>query len=262
VRIGLAAAPFPKSLEHGMECVERFAREAAERGAMIVCFPESYIPGYSNIDEPVAPHSAAALEKALVRAREIARRSRVALILPMDWHGADGFQNVAAVISADGEVLGRQTKNQLDPTEDRIWVPGNARQIFQAAGVKFGVAICHEGFRYPESVRWAARRGAQIVFHPHCTGSNKTGRRPREFRSKENCYYEQAIMCRAMENTIFVASVNYGFAFPESATCVIGPAGDCVAQQPYGQAGLLVAEVDLAQATRELATRYKPDGYA
>jgi hypothetical protein len=26
----------------------------------------------------------------------------------------------------------------------------------------FGVAICHEGWRYPETVRWAARRGAQV----------------------------------------------------------------------------------------------------
>ena len=35
----------------------------------------------------------------------------------------------------------------------------------------FGIAICHEAFRYPETVRWAAVRGAKIVFHPHCTGS-------------------------------------------------------------------------------------------
>ncbi len=33
--------------------------------------------------------------------------------------------------------------------------------------MKFGVAICHEGWRYPETVRWAAVRGAKVVFHPH-----------------------------------------------------------------------------------------------
>lgn len=262
VRIALATAAFPKSIEHGMECVEKFVREAAERSAKIVCFPESYIPGYRGIDEPVAAHSAEALQAALERAREMARRWRIAVILPMDWDGAGGMQNVAMVISAEGEVLGHQTKNQLDPTEDHIWVPGNTRQIFEAVRVKFGVAICHEGFRYPESVRWAARRGASIVFHPHCTGSNKTGRRPKEFRSKENCYYEQAMMCRAIENTIFFASVNYAFAFQESATCVVGPAGECVAQEAYGEEGLLVAEIDMAQATRELAIRYRPNVYA
>jgi predicted amidohydrolase len=37
------------------------------------------------------------------------------------------------------------------------------------------VTICHEGWRYPEGVRWAARRGAQVVFHPQMTGSDRTG---------------------------------------------------------------------------------------
>ena len=39
--------------------------------------------------------------------------------------------------------------------------------------MKFGVAICHEGWRYPETVRWAASRGARIVFHPQHTGSDR-----------------------------------------------------------------------------------------
>jgi len=47
--------------------------------------------------------------------------------------------------------------------------------------VKFGVAICHEGWRYPETVRWAAVRGAKIVFHPHHTGSDHEGVRPTQW---------------------------------------------------------------------------------
>lgn len=70
----------------------------------------------------------------------------------MDWHGAAGIQNVAFVISAKGEVLGSQTKNQLDPSEDELWVPGTQRTLFEVNGVRFGITICHEGFRYPESV--------------------------------------------------------------------------------------------------------------
>lgn len=34
-------------------------------------------------------------------------------------------------------------------------MPGETRQIFEAGGVRFGIAICHEGWRYPETVRWA-----------------------------------------------------------------------------------------------------------
>jgi predicted amidohydrolase len=261
-RIALATPPFPRSIDHGMECVERFVREASERRAAIVCFPESYIPGYRCIDELVAPHSAEALQAALEHALALARRWSVAVILPMDSDHADGIQNVAAVISSEGALLGCQTKNQLDPSEDRTYVPGNKRQLFEVSGIKFGVSICHEGFRYPESVRWAARRGASIVFHPHCAGSNRIGQRPKEFRGRDNRYYEQAMMCRALENTIFFASVNYAFAFQESATCIVGPTGDCLGYQAYGESGLLVADLDPAQATRHLALRYNASVYA
>ncbi|MGH9776477.1 MAG: carbon-nitrogen hydrolase family protein [Candidatus Acidiferrales bacterium] len=260
-RIALATPPFPKSIDHGMECVEKFVREASERQAAIVCFPESYVPGYRGADEPVAPHSAAALQASLERAQALARQWRITVILPMDWDHADGILNVAAVITSEGVLLGSQSKNQLDPTEDRIYVPGNKRQLFEVSGIKFGISICHEGFRYPEAVRWAARRGASIVFHPHCTGSNHVGKRPNEFRSRENPYYEQAIMCRALENNIFFASINYAFAFQESATCIIGPSGDCLGYQAYGESGLLVAGLDLTQATRNLAVRYNASAY-
>jgi hypothetical protein len=53
------------------------------------------------------------------------------------------------------------TKNQLDPTEEAHYVPGEGRRLFDIDGCTFGIAICHEGFRYPETVRWAAVRGAQ-----------------------------------------------------------------------------------------------------
>jgi 5-aminopentanamidase len=229
--------------------------------AQVLCFPESYIPGYRGIGEPVAAHSPAALEEASQRAREIARRHRIALILPMDRDHPRGIQNGALVISDSGEVLGFQTKNQLDPTEDETYVPGTQRQLFEVAGVQLGICICHEGFRYPESVRWAARRGAQVVFHPHCTGSNASGRRLSGWRAPENPYYEQAMMCRALENTVYFASVNYALAYQESASSVFGPQGEGIAHQPYGTPGVLVAELDLSRATRILARRWVPDLY-
>jgi predicted amidohydrolase len=260
-RFALASAPFPRSVEHGMQWVESFIEQAAENQASLVCFPESYIPGMRGIDEPVPPHSARALEAALAHAQGLARRWHTAVILPMDWDYSDGIQNVAMVISEKGELLGYQTKNQLDPSEDAIFCPGDKRQIFEVSGVTFGISICHEGFRYPESVRWAARHGASIVFHPHCTGSDKTGRCPIEWRGKGNGYYEHAMVCRAMENQIYFASINYAFAFQESATCVIAPNGDCAAYQPYGKPGLLTVEIDLKQATRGLALRYNASRY-
>jgi predicted amidohydrolase len=123
------------------------------------------------------------------------------------------------------------------------------------------VAICHEGFRYPETVRWAAARGAKIVFHPHCTGSDKAGPQLTRRGSPEGPYYEKAMMCRGLENTIYFASVNYAFRYQESATSLIDPSGACVAHLPYGQEGVLVRAIDLQDATGLLASRYAPERY-
>ncbi len=100
-----------------MECVGELVREASRLGAQIVCFPESYVPGYRCPDEKVIPHSSKALQAALEMAEVLARDSRIAVILPMDWDTPEGIQNVAAVISADGELLGCQTKEGSRPCE-------------------------------------------------------------------------------------------------------------------------------------------------
>jgi predicted amidohydrolase len=134
--------------------------------------------------------------------------------------------------------------------------------LFEVNGLKFGITICHEGFRYPESVRWAARNGAQIVFHPHCAGSNISGKTPTEWGDKNSPYYEKAIMLRAMENTIFFASSNYATKFPESASSLISPDGTCLAHGVYGEPGVFVADIDLNKATGLLAKRFKPENYA
>jgi 5-aminopentanamidase len=261
VRIALASPPFPASIDDGLAWVKRYTHEAAQGGAEIVCFPESYIPGMRGIDEPVGPHDPTALAAAAASARQLARECGLAMILPMDWDHPQGIENTALVISKAGELLGRQAKTQLDPAEDGIFVPGMERRLFEVDDLKFGIAICHEAFRYPESVRWAAVRGATVVFHPHCTGSNHEGRRLTEWRGRENRYFEHAMVCRALENDIYFASVNYTFKFQESATCVVSPDGEGIAQLPYGEAGVLFADLDLTRASRRLALRFRPERY-
>ena len=176
----------------------------------------------------------------------------------MDWYDDGSYLNVAFVIANTGEVLGYQAKNQLDPSEDERWIPGRKREIFELNGVKFGIVICHEGFRYPETVRWAARQGAQIVFHPHCTGSNISGEQLTEWGHKDSPYYEKAIMMRALENTIYFAGSNYTMQYQESASAIIAPDGTCLAHAEYGKPGVIVADIDLNMATGLLAKRFKP----
>ena len=171
-----------------------------------------------------------------------------------------GRQIVAVVFDARGQIQGCQTKNQLDPSEDQFYVPGNVRQLFEINGVKFGVAICHEGWRYPETVRWAAARGAKIVFHPQHTGNEKAGVRRTKW-GEGGPYYEKAMLMRALENTIYFASVNYALRFQESATSLITPSGQCQAYLPYGQEGVLVQHINVEEATSLLAQRYAPERY-
>ncbi|MDE3214349.1 MAG: carbon-nitrogen hydrolase family protein [Bacteroidota bacterium] len=261
MKIALASPGFPVSVSDGLLKMEKMMEEAAEGQAAILCFPESFIPGYPLPEHVVEKPSATELQNVLEQACLWAARFRIALILPMDWHTEKGLLNLAFVISAEGKVLGYQAKNQLDPSEDRIWIPGEKREIFEVDQVKFGITICHEGFRYPESVRWAAMQGAAIVFHPQCTASNALGPQLHEWGHSENPYYEKAMMMRALENTIYFASVNYTARFQDSATSLIDPEGRCQAYQPYGKEGVLMTEIDPANATGLLARRFNAQLY-
>jgi predicted amidohydrolase len=262
MKIAVASPPLPKSIADALFWLEKLTKEAAVHSADIVCFPETFIPGYPLEEYQPELSSPEKMRSALARASKIAAENNIAIILPMDWyHNGQAF-NVAHVIAAGGEVLGYQAKTQLDPSEDERWSPGTTRQLFEVNGLKFGITICHEGFRYPESVRWAARNGAQVVFHPHCAGSNVDGKVPSEWGSKDSPYYEKAIMMRALENTIFFASSNYATKFPESASSLVAPDGNCVAHGVYGEPGVFVADIDLDEATGLLAKRFKPENYA
>jgi predicted amidohydrolase len=235
--------------------------DAASRGAAIVCFPEAYLPGLRGLDFDVPPFEKSDEGRVLRTVGGWARDLKIATILGIEHITPSGNQIAAAVFDANGALLGLQTKNQLDPAEDRAYVPGTARQLFEINGVTFGVAICHEGWRYPETVRWAATRGAKIVFHQNLTGSDHTGPRLTEFGSLNAPYYEKALVCRSIENTIYFASVNYAMRFQEAATALIAPNGEPQAFLPYGEEGVLVAEIDVAAATGLLASRYAPERY-
>jgi predicted amidohydrolase len=257
--VGLASPRVASSLDDGLARIDRLLAEAAGQGAEIVCFPEAYLPGLRGTDIDVLPFDRAEQERVLQAVAHSARTRAVATILGIERITDAGRQIAAAVIDARGRLLGYQTKNQIAPAEDPFYVPGDTRQLFEVNGVSFGVAICHEAFRYPETVRWAAVRGAKIVFHPHQTGSDREGIRPTQWGAAGGPYYEKAIMMRALENTIYFASANYAMRFQESATCLIDPSGRCQAYLPYGEEGVLVQTIKVEEATGLLATRYAPE---
>jgi predicted amidohydrolase len=259
--IALASPCIASTLDEGLDKIKWCLSEASVQGAAIVCFPEAYLPGLRGQDFAVLPFDRTQQERVLQAVAQWARTYAVATILGMERLTEAGRQIAAFVIDAQGQMQGYQTKNQLDPTEDQFYVPGNTRRLFEIHGVKFGVVICHEGWRYPETVRWAAVRGATIVFHPHHTGSDQAGVRLTQWGAASGPYYEKAMMMRSMENTIYFASVNYALRFQESATSLIAPSGQCQAYLPYGQEGVLVQAINVEEATGLLATRYAPERY-
>jgi predicted amidohydrolase len=259
--IALASPRVALSLDEGLDKIKRFLSEASDQGAEIVCFPEAYLPGLRGVGIDVLPFGQSDHARVLQVVAQWARTYAVGTILGMERLTQAGRQIAAYVIDAFGQIQGYQTKNQLDPTEDPFYVPGDTRRLFEINGIKFGVAICHEGWRYPETVRWAAMCGAKIVFHPHHTGSDQEGVRLTQWGATSAPYYEKAMMCRGLENTIYFASVNYALRFQESATSLIDPSGRCQAYLPYGQEGVLVQAINIEEATGLLATRFAPERY-
>jgi predicted amidohydrolase len=260
-RIGLAAVRNVPSVDERLQTVDRCLTSAGEQGAAIVCFPETYIPGLRGQDFTVPPPDQHRQRETLAAVCIAARRHSVAVVIGMEWESAAGLHNVAFVIGRDGTILGRQAKNQIPSEEEPFYVPEGGRRLFEVDGVPFGITICHEGWRYPESVRWAAVRGARLVFHPQLTGSDRAGVPIARWGDPSSPYYEKAMIARGVENTIYFASVNYAMRYQESATSLIGPDGDCLAHVPYGQERLLIHDLDLSRATGFTARRFNPAFY-
>jgi len=261
LRVGLATVPNSPSVDERLETLDRILAEAAQQNVAIVCFPEAYIPGLRGFDWPVAERDQTRQEAALEQIRQSCATHNVAAIVGMEWETNLGAHNAAVVVNRDGTIQGWQTKNQLPLEEAPYYVADGKRQLFEIDGVPFGITICHEGWRYPEATRWAATRGAKIVFHPQLTGSDTSGPTLERWGDPDNPYYEKAMLMRSIENTVYFASVNYAFAYPESATSVIGPEGDLLAYLPYREEGLLVYDADLDAATGLIARRYDPGLY-
>ncbi len=257
-RVALANLRFPSSPEDSVARAALAICDASSSGASVICFPECFVPGYRAPNHAVPPPDARFLDNAWRAIAHVAGTWRIAVILGTERVEGPALIPAALVINSDGSIAGFQDKVHIDPSEEPVYTPGSGRRIFHAGPLTFGIAICHEGWRYPETVRWAARRGAQVVFHPHFHEAEPGGYAPSAFADPANTFHEKAMLCRAAENTCYFASANCASPGSPTTSAVIRPDGTLLACQPYGQEGLLFADLDLAAATGLLASRYKP----
>jgi predicted amidohydrolase len=94
-----------------------------------------------------------------------------------------------------------------------------------------------------------------VVFHPHFEIVDKPRPATATFADPSNTFHEKAALCRAAENTCYFATVNCALAGATTTSAVVHPRGEVLAYQPHGQEGLLIADIELAEATGLLARR-------
>ncbi len=258
-RIALANLRFPASPGESIQLAEEAIARASTEGAAVICFPECFVPGLRGVGKSIPPPDPLFLERARNAITRAAAQAKVVVILGTERAEYSGKLLITAmVVNRDGTIAGFQDKVQIDPTEEGIYSAGTGRRVFQAGTLTFGISICHEAWRYPETVRWAARQGAHIVFSPHFSEAEPGSFRPAVFADPANTFHEKAVLCRAAENTCYFAAVNYASAGSPTTSAVARPDGTLLTHQPYGQEGLLIADIDITLATRLLALRYKP----
>jgi predicted amidohydrolase len=271
-RIALANLRYPSTPDESVALARQAVQQASAQGARIVCFPECFVPGYRGVGKPVPPPDPEFLARAWSDISQAAATANVTVILGTERFVDGALVATALVIDPNGSAerfhanesgfqdpgvqdAGFQDKVQIDPSEEGTYTPGTGRRLFRSGPLTFGIAICHEGWRYPETVRWAARRGAHVVFHPHFHEAEADSYRPTTFADPANTFHEKAALCRAAENTCYFATVNCASPGSPTTSAVIRPDGTLQSYQPYGEEGLLIADIDLTTATGLLAAR-------
>lgn len=260
LRIALAQCRQTADFDENAKTIFRFLEDAARADARIVCFPETQTVGYrvdiATPETPVEPERLEELHKRVAkRCGELSMACILGTETPLESDSRQGKPyNSALVISERGEILGVHHKTKLTPLDAIAYSPGRTFETFDLCGVKVGVVICFEGFRFAQTTQECVRQGARLVFHPQ---NNTT--RPNDWKIP---VHHAMLMTRAAENTIWLASCN--MCHEEHQNCrsmVVAPDGRIHAQAELKREELLVADVDISLATQAMY-RFDTDGCA
>lgn len=229
--------------------------EAAARGAQIIGLQEMFTtryfcttqnPAHFDCAEPI-PEGPVTREL-----QHVARRTRAVIIAPMfEARGSEVYHNTAAVIDADGTVLGKYRKMHIpqDPAfeEKFYFTPGDLGfRTWRTAHGNIGVLICWDQW-YPEAARLTALSGAEILFYPTAIGW-LPAEKPSLGAAQHNAW-ETVQRGHAVANGCHVAVTNrvgveddtefWGQSF------VANPYGEVIARAPANEETVLVADCDM-----------------
>ncbi|MBK9167153.1 MAG: carbon-nitrogen hydrolase family protein [Bryobacterales bacterium] len=245
--IGLAQAHQTADFDSNAAAIFRFLDEAARAGVQILCFPECQTVGYRvDIVPPGTPVPAERLADLHERVSRRCGELGIACVLGTETPVAGGKPfNSALVVSESGRVLGVHHKTRLTPLDATVYSAGSTFETFDLFGLRVGVVICFEGFRFAETTRECVRQGAQLVFHPQ---NNTT--RPNDWKIP---VHHAMIVTRAAENTVWFASCNACLDPHQNCrSMIVAPDGQIHAQTELREEVLLVAEIDVGRATRAM----------
>lgn len=256
VRIGLVQMASSADPRANLDAAVARVTEAARGGAQIICLQELYRTKYFCRSEDYAAFRLAETVPgpSTEEFSRVARENGVVIIAPLFERRADGIHhNTAAVIDADGRLLGRYRKMHIpdDPSfyEKFYFTPGDQGFItFRTRFATIAVLICWDQW-FPEAARLAALGGAEVLFYPTAIGWASA----EEERVKRDQLSAWQIVQRShsITNGVFVACVNrvgvegklqfWGNSF------VSDPFGRLVAQASQDREEVLAVECDLAQ---------------
>ena len=251
----------------GSENIKRhkaLIRQAAEKGAQIVCLQELFHTLYfcASYDENFFELAESVQSDMIAGFGGLAAELEVVLILPFFERRAKGiYHNSLTVIDADGRNLGLYRKMHIpdDPGfyEKYYFTPGDndtGYRIFDTRFGKIGALICWDQW-YPEAARVTALKGADILFYPTAIGTLPT--EGKEQQSKYHNAWETIQRSHAIANGCFVASVNRVGQEKEATfwggSFVAGPFGEILAKAG-NEEEILVQEVDLSAIEKQRQT--------
>jgi N-carbamoylputrescine amidase len=234
-------------------------REAAARGAAIVCLPELFRTPYFcqredaalfDLAEPIPGPTSEALAR-------VAQELGVVVVASLFERRAAGvYHNTAVVLDADGTERGRYRKMHIpdDPLyyEKFYFTPGDLGfRAFDTAVGKLGTLVCWDQW-YPEAARLTALAGADVLFYPTAIGWHP--REKAEYGAAQLNAWQVIQRAHAIANGVYVAAVNRvghegspdgGIEF-WGTSFVSDPFGVVIAEAPRDDEAVLVVECDRA----------------
>jgi N-carbamoylputrescine amidase len=235
-----------------------FVRAASGQGAQIICLPELFRSQYFCQTEDHANFTLA--EEIPGRSTsllgDVARELGVVIVASLfEKRGAGVYHNTAAIIDADGNLLGKYRKMHIpdDPLyhEKFYFTPGDLGfRAWETQHGKIGVCVCWDQW-YPEAARLTALRGAEIIFYPTAIGWHP--KEKKEFGAAQHSAWETIQRSHAIANGCYVAVANrVGHEAPAGGdgiefwgqSFVCGPDGEITAKGSVDREEIVIAEID------------------